>query len=93
MYCFVLKGLSGEYKNNIEIKNLNKINLNDNEFIFHGTADKKNKIISNGGRVLNFVIRSKNFEDNRKKIIELINKLDWPNGFYRKDIGYKVIEK
>ena len=94
--CIVLcsKGYPGEYKNNIEIKNLNKINLNDNEFIFHaGTADKKNKIISNGGRVLNFVIRSKNFEDSRNKIIELINKLDWPNGFYRKDIGYKVIEK
>ena len=58
--CIVLcsKGYPGEYKNNIEIKNLNKI-ANDNEFIFHaGTADK-NKIISNGGRVLNFMIRSK----------------------------------
>ena len=51
---------------------------------FMETTDKKNKIISNGGRVLNFVIRSKNFEDSRNKIIELINKLDWLTVFMGK---------
>ena len=50
-----------------------------------------NKILSNGGRVLNIVIRSKNFKKNREKAISLINKINWDNGFFRKDIGYKVI--
>ena len=44
-----------------------------------------------GGRVLNIVIRSENFKKNREKAISLINKINWDNGFFRKDIGYKVI--
>ena len=93
--CIVLcsNGYPDEYKKNIEIKNLDKLNLNDNEFIYHaGTKNINKKIVSNGGRVLNFVIRSKNFKENRNKIINLIKKLNWSNGFYRKDIGYKVID-
>jgi phosphoribosylamine--glycine ligase len=93
--CVVLcsNGYPNEYKKNIEIKNLDKLNLSNNEFIYHaGTKNKNKKIVSNGGRVLNFVIRSKSFKENREKIINLIKKLNWSNGFYRKDIGYKVID-
>ena len=93
--CVVLcsNGYPDTYKNNIEIKNLEKIKLEENEFIFHaGTKKKNNKIYSNGGRVLNFVIRSKNLKENRAKITVLINQINWGNGFYRKDIGYKVID-
>jgi len=94
--CVVLcsKGYPDSYKNNIEINNLNKIILKNNEFIFHaGTKKKEDKIFSNGGRVLNFVVRSKDFIDCRKKAISLINDLKWDNGFFRKDIGYKVISE
>ncbi len=93
--CIVLcsKGYPESYKNNIEIQNLKSVKLNENEFIFHaGTKKEKNRILSNGGRVLNFVIRSNNFKNNRDKAINLINKIDWENGFFRKDIGYKVID-
>ena len=93
--CVVLcsKGYPDKYEKSIEIKNLEKIELNKNEFIFHaGTKKINQKIYSNGGRVLNFVIRSKNFKENRDKIISLINQINWKNGFYRKDIGHKVID-
>ena len=93
--CIVLcsKGYPESYENNIEIQNLNKVKLNKNEFIFHaGTKKEKDKILSNGGRVLNFVIRSNNFKNNRETAIKLINKINWENGFFRKDIGYKVID-
>ena len=93
--CIVLcsKGYPESYKNNIEIQNLKSFKLNENEFIFHaGTKKEKNRILSNGGRVLNFVIRSNNFKNNREKAINLINKINWENGFFRKDIGYKVID-
>ena len=59
--------------------------------MFYG--EKLNKIFSNGGRVLNFVSLSNEFKDCRKNSIRLIDKLNWPNGFYRKDIGYKVIDQ
>ena len=93
--CVVLcsKGYPDVYEKNVEIKNLDKIKLNENEYIFHaGTKEMNNKIVSNGGRVLNFVIRSESFKESRSKIFNLINDLNWENGFYRKDIGYKVID-
>ncbi len=93
--CVVLcsKGYPEKFKNYVEIKSLNEISLKDNEFIFHaGTKIEKTKLISNGGRVLNFVVISKKFNESRNKAIELINKLNWSNGFFRKDIGFKVID-
>ena len=93
--CVVLcsNGYPDKYKNNIEIKNLEKIKLKENEFIFHaGTQKVGDKIYSNGGRVLNLVIKSNNLKENRDKIINLINQINWGDGFYRKDIGYRVID-
>ncbi len=95
--CVVLcsKGYPDKFDNEIEISNLEKFQTqNDkNEFIFHaGTKIKKNKIYSNGGRVLNFVKTSKNLKKSRDDLIKIINNLDWKNGFFRKDIGYKVID-
>jgi len=94
--CVVLcsKGYPDEYKNNVEIKDLDKVTLDDNEFIFHaGTKNNGLKIISNGGRVLNFVILSNEFKKSRDKANNLINQINWSNGFFRKDIGFKVINK
>ena len=93
--CIVLcsKGYPDKYKNNIPINNLNKIDLKNNEFIYHaGTKTMKNEVYSNGGRVLNFVVLSNNFKNSKDKAIQLIKKLDWHNGYYRRDIGFKVIE-
>ena len=93
--CIVLcsKGYPEKYHNNIEIKNLKNLPLNKDEFIFHaGTQEKNSKIYSNGGRVLNFVIKSEEFKKSRDRAIHLIDKINWENGFCRKDIGYKVIK-
>ena len=93
--CVVLcsKGYPDKYENNIEIKNLEKFDLNLNEFIFHaGTKNNELKIFSNGGRVLNFVILSESFKESREKAIGLIKQLNWNNGFFRSDIGFKVID-
>ena len=93
--CIVIcsKGYPDDYQNNIEIKNLDTIELKENEYIFHaGTKNLNKKIFSNGGRVLNVVVRSDNFKKDRVQAIDIINKLSWKNGFFRKDIGYKVID-
>ncbi len=93
--CIVLcsKGYPEKFENNIEIKDLERLKLHKNQNIFHaGTLKKKNEIISNGGRVLNFVSTSKDFLKCREEVIYLIKKLNWRNGYFRKDIGYKVIK-
>ena len=94
--CVVVcsNGYPEAFKKNIEIYNLNKVNLGNEDYLFHaGTLKKDNKIYAVGGRVLNFVSLSKDFKTARENIFLNLNKLNWKNGFYRKDIGYKVIDK
>ena len=92
--CVVLcsKGYPDKYENNIMIKDLVALTISKNEFIFHaGTKMIDNKIHSNGGRVLNFVVLSDDFKKSRNRALELIKKVNWSNGFCRNDIGFKAI--
>tara|TARA_B100000575_G_scaffold195984_1_gene158466 strand:- start:763 stop:2040 length:1278 start_codon:yes stop_codon:yes gene_type:complete len=88
------KGYPGKYKKYINIKNIKKLNLKKNDFIYHaGTSLINGKLLSNGGRVLNFTSMGKSFHLIRKNIIRMITKLNWKNGIFRKDIGWRVIKK
>ena len=93
--CVVLcsKGYPETFKKNVIIKNFNSIKLDEKDYLFHaGTKKIDNEIFATGGRVLNFVSLSDNFFEARKKIHENLDSLNWENGYYRKDIGYKVID-
>tara|TARA_B100000686_G_scaffold48691_1_gene52133 strand:- start:391 stop:1650 length:1260 start_codon:yes stop_codon:yes gene_type:complete len=86
------KGYPRKYKNNKVIKNIKKIKLKKNSFIFHaGTKIINNELLSNGGRVLNITSTGKKFLEIRKNIFRIIKKLNWKDGFFRKDIGWRVI--
>ena len=94
--CIVIcsNGYPGKYSNDILIQNTEKLDLNEGDFIYHaGTKKIENKIYSNGGRVISFVSLSSNFKESRDRIFNHINKLNWNGGFFRKDIGYKVIDE
>ena len=94
--CVVVcsKGYPEDFNKNIEIENINKVNLKEDDFLFHaGTVNKNDKTYAVGGRVLNFVSLSENLRLARKNIMQNLEKLNWSGGFYRKDIGYKVIDK
>ena len=94
--CIVVcsKGYPDDYKKNIIINNLDSIKFENYEYCYHaGTKIKDNEIYAIGGRVLNFVCLSDSFKESRKKIIEKINSLKWSDGFFRKDIAYKVIDE
>ena len=94
--CIVVcsKGYPEKFQNNVKINNLEKLNMNKNDYIFHaGTKKINGNIFSNGGRVLNFVSISSNYKESREKVLKLINNLNWSNSFFRKDIGFKVIDK
>ena len=93
--CVVLcsKGYPDTYQKNILIDNIENLNLDENNFIFHaGTKKENDKIYATGGRVLNFISLSDDFLQARDKVHEHIKKLDWNGGFYRRDIGFKVID-
>jgi len=94
--CVVLcsKGYPDTYQKNILISNIESLNLEKNNFIFHaGTKRENDKIYAIGGRVLNFISLSDDFLQAREKVHQCINKLDWSGGFYRRDIGFKVINQ
>ena len=88
------KGYPGKYKKNKTIKNLDRIKLNKNDFIYHaGTKLENDQLKSNGGRVLNITSVGTDFLNIRKKIIKIIKNINWKGGFFRRDIGWKIINK
>ncbi len=92
--CIVLcsNGYPDKYEKNIEIPNLEKI-TNNNTLIYHaGTQLVDKKVYATGGRVLNFVSISNDLKKSRDLVIREIENLCWKNGFYRKDIGFRIID-
>ncbi len=87
------KGYPSNYIKDSEIKNLSNITIDENNQIFHaGTYEKNNKIYSKGGRVLNITSASENLIKARDKSLTNIDKINWSDGFFRKDIGWKIIK-
>ena len=94
--CVVLcsKGYPDQFNKNILIPGLDKLELKDSEYCYHaGTKEYENKVYAISGRVLNFVSMSNNFLESRNQVLKLIKTLNWNDGFFRKDIGYKVISE
>ena len=87
------KGYPYNYIKDSEIKNLSNVLTDKNNQIFHaGTYEKNNKTYSSGGRVLNITSSSENLAEARSRSLTNINKINWPDGFFRKDIGWRVID-
>ena len=85
-------GYPGRYKKNKIIKNIDKITSRNNSFVFHaGTKFINGKLVSSGGRVLNIISTGKNFRKIRKNIFKILKIINWKDGFFRKDIGWRVI--
>ena len=86
------KGYPAKYIKDSEIKNLSNILTDENNQIFHaGTYEKNSKIYSCGGRVLNATSSSNSLIKARNKSLSNLNKINWVDGFFRKDIGWKAI--
>jgi phosphoribosylamine--glycine ligase len=62
--------------------------------IFHaGTALRDGQVIANGGRVLNVTATGSTVTEAQSKAYAAIDKIDWPEGFCRKDIGWRAVER
>ena len=87
------KGYPVAYKKDQKIMNLKKIKIKKNFFIYHAGTKYKNKdLLSNGGRVLNISGIGLKFGNIRLDIIKVLKKINRKAGFFRKDIGWRVIK-
>ena len=86
-------GYPNDYKDRAEIKGLEKIKNNHKNQLFHaGTIFKNGLILSNGGRVLNATCLGKTFTEARDRANKILEKINWSEKYYRKDIGWRVIK-
>ena len=85
-------GYPGSYEKGTEIVGLAGLPSNSNFICFHaGTVEKNGKVVANGGRVLNITTRAETLIKAQKNAYEMIETIDWPEGFYRKDIGWRAL--
>jgi len=88
------KGYPGNYIKDSQIKNLSTIMSDKKNQIFHaGTYEKDKKIFSSGGRVLNATSLGRDLINARNKSLMSLRKINWSDGFFRKDIGWRTIKK
>lgn len=85
-------GYPGEYEKGKEILGLEKLENEEDLVVFHaGTKVVENRIITNGGRVLNLVALGDTLLAARQKVYQAINFIEFENKYYRKDIAYKAL--
>lgn len=86
------KGYPGAYEKGTEIRGLAEAALDPDVEIFHaGTKASGDKILANGGRVLNVTARAATVREAQEKAYAAIDKIDWPEGFCRRDIGWRAV--
>jgi len=85
------------YPNNVTTEkkiDLSRIKFSKKSFIFHASTKIKNGLLfSNGGRILNIVVLGGTFIKIRNEIYKIIKTINWKHGFFRRDIGWRVIKK
>src|SRR5438552_7342525 len=86
------RGYPGAYARGSEIRNIVAAGEGRDVEIFQaGTALKDGKLIANGGRVLNVSALGKSIREAQKRAYQAVDLIDWPEGFCRRDIGWRAI--
>jgi len=93
--CVVMAsgGYPGQYDNGKEIKGLDSLKNQEGISVFHaGTKSENEKIVTNGGRVLNVVACGRDIKEAQKKVYEAVSKISFDGAHYRRDIADKAIK-
>ena len=86
------KGYPGEYKKNTIIHGIEKLESSDIFQVFHaGTNHDGSNLLATGGRVLSVTAKNETLSEALNIIYKSISQLEWPEGYYRKDIGKKAL--
>ena len=88
------KGYPGDYAKGTRIEGLDEAAKVEGVEIFHaGTTSKDGKILANGGRVLNVCASGKTITEAQQRAYEAVDRIQWPEGFCRRDIGWQAVEQ
>ena len=88
------KGYPGNYKKDTRIEGLDAAAQIGGVEIFHaGTKADGDHVLASGGRVLNICARGKTVRDAQSRAYAAVNLIKWPDGFCRRDIGWRAIER
>ena len=88
------EGYPANVKKGSTIRGLDQLDGGTDVKIFHaGTALKDGALIANGGRVLNVTAIGNSVAEAQAKAYAAVRQVDWPEGFYRSDIGWRAIER
>jgi phosphoribosylamine---glycine ligase len=94
--CVVMaaKGYPGAYAKGSEIKGLEAAARDPDVQIFHaGTRRDGSRILADGGRVLGVTARGRDIREAQARAYAAVDKIDWPQGFCRRDIGWRAFER
>ena len=88
------RGYPGPYAKGGEIRGLDAAQAVAGVEVFHaGTARVGGRLLASGGRVLSVTARAGTVSEARRRAYEAVAKIDWPDGFYRTDIGWRAVER
>jgi phosphoribosylamine--glycine ligase len=88
------KGYPGDYAKGSRIEGLDEAAKVEGVEIFHaGTTAKDGIILANGGRVLNVCAMGKTIAEAQARAYEAVDRINWPEGFCRRDIGWQAVER
>ncbi len=86
------KGYPGAYEKGSEIRGLEALPKDSRNMVFHaGTARTDGRLVAAGGRVLNVTARGDTLAEARDRAYAMVDAIDWPEGFCRRDIGWRVL--
>ena len=85
-------GYPGSYEKGTEIKGLAALPADSKNYVFHaGTKMDGGAVVANGGRVLNVTARGASLQEAKDRAYAMVEGVDWPEGFYRRDIGWRAL--
>ena len=88
------KGYPGDYAKGSVIDGLDDAAKIEGAEIFHaGTIERDGKILANGGRVLNVCATGKTIMEAQQRAYAAVDRIGWPEGFCRRDIGWQAVER
>ena len=88
------KGYPGDYARGTAIEGLDEAATVEGVEIFHaGTRAEGGRILANGGRVLNVCALGKTVADAQARAYAAVDRIRWPDGFCRRDIGWRAVER
>ncbi len=88
------KGYPGSYQKGTVIAGIGTANQMPGVAVFHaGTELVDGQIVSTGGRVLSVTARGSTIQEAQQRAYAGVERITWPDGFYRKDIGWRAISR